>query len=214
MHSAPLSSIRRVLCLGAHSDDIEIGCGGSILELAAAHPDLQVCWVVFSANPQRRAEAEASAAAFLAGVPNRTIIVHEFRDGYFPFVGAAVKDQFEALKPFAPDLVFTHCRHDLHQDHALLCQLTYNTFRDHLVLEYEIPKWDGDLRTPNTYFPLSRAAARRKVELLMEHFATQRSRDWFTEDTFEAVMRLRGLEARAAEGMAEGFYVRKLILQP
>lgn len=214
MHSAPLSGIRRVLCLGAHSDDIEIGCGGSILELVAAHPALEVCWVVFSANPQRRVEAEASAAAFLADAASRQVIVHEFRDGYFPFVGAAIKDQFEALKSFAPDLVFTHCRHDLHQDHALLCQLTYNTFRDHLILEYEIPKWDGDLRTPNTYLPLSSAAARRKIALLMEHFATQRSRDWFTEDTFQAVMRLRGLEARAAEGMAEGFYVRKLLLQP
>ena len=214
MHSMALSGVRRLLCLGAHSDDIEIGCGGSILQLAAAHPDLEVCWVVFSANEQRRAEAEASAAAFLAGCAARQVIVHAFRDGYFPFAGAAVKDEFEALKPFAPDLVFTHCRHDLHQDHALLCQLTYNTFRDHLVLEYEIPKWDGDLRTPNTYFLLSAALAQRKVELLVQHFGTQRSRDWFTPDTFQAVMRIRGLEARAPEGMAEGFYARKLLLQP
>ena len=214
MQHFDLGNVRRILCLGAHSDDIEIGCGGSILEFAAAQPQLEVCWVVFSADSQRRAEAVSSAGSFLRGVAARTVTVHEFRDGYFPFVGAAIKDEFEKLKPFAPDLVFTHCRHDLHQDHALLCQLTYNTFRDHLVLEYEIPKWDGDLRTPNVYFPLSDAAARRKVELLMQHFGTQRSRDWFTEDTFRAVMRLRGLEARAVEGMAEGFYARKLLLQP
>ena len=214
MQQFDLHGVRRVLCIGAHSDDIEIGCGGSVLELAAAHPQLEVYWVVFSANAQRRAEAQASAESFLQGAGPKTVAVHEFRDGYFPFVGAAIKDEFEKLKPFAPDLVFTHCRHDLHQDHALLCQLTYNTFRDHLILEYEIPKWDGDLRTPNVYFPLSSAAAQHKIELLMRHFATQRSRDWFTADTFQALMRLRGLEARAAAGLAEGFYARKLLLQP
>jgi LmbE family N-acetylglucosaminyl deacetylase len=214
MHSFDLAGVRRVLCLGAHSDDIEIGCGGSILQLAAARPDLEIYWVVFSANAPRRAEALASAEAFLANVSARNVTVHAFRDGYFPFEGAAIKDEFEALKPLAPDLVFTHCRHDLHQDHALLCQLAYNTFRDHLILEYEIPKWDGDLRTPNVYLPLTTAAAARKIELLMQQFATQRSRDWFTADTFQALMRIRGLEARAAEGLAEGFYTRKLILRP
>lgn len=214
MQAFSLEEVRRILCLGAHSDDIEIGCGGSVLALAAAHPQIEVCWVVFSADERRRAEAQASASSFLAGVTVKTVVVHEFRDGYFPFEGAAIKDEFEKLKPFTPDLVFTHCRHDLHQDHALLCQLTYNTFRDHLVLEYEIPKWDGDLRTPNVYVPLSAAVASRKIELLMQHFATQRSRDWFTADTFQAVLRLRGLESRAAEGVAEGFYARKLLLQP
>lgn len=213
MQAFNLEGMRRVLCLGAHSDDIEIGCGGSVLALAAANPQMEVCWVVFSADERRRAEAEASAVLFLAGVTVKTVVVHEFRDGYFPFEGAAIKDEFEKLKPFTPDLVFTHCRHDLHQDHALLCQLTYNTFRDHVVLEYEIPKWEGDLRTPNVYVPLSAAVASRKIELLMQHFATQRSRDWFTADTFQAVLRLRGLEARAAEGVAEGFYARKLLLR-
>ena len=140
--------------MGAHSDDIEIGCGGAILRLLAAHPQVEVHWVVFSANPVRKAEALASAAAFLQGAAQQNIVVHAFRDGYFPYVGDAIKDEFEALRRLvSPDLIFTHCRHDLHQDHRLLCELTYNTFRDHLVLEYEIPKWDGDLRTPNVYFP-------------------------------------------------------------
>ena len=213
MQSLKFGELKQVLCLGAHSDDIEIGCGGTILQLLAAHPQLEVHWVVFSANPARKAEALASASAFLAGAARQNVVVHAFRDGYFPFVGDAVKDEFEALRrTVSPDLIFTHCRHDLHQDHRLLCQLTYNTFRDHLVLEYEIPKWDGDLRTPNVYFPLLNATAQRKVDLLMQHFPSQAGRDWFTPDTFEALMRIRGLEARAPEGKAEGFYARKLIL--
>ena len=213
MHSLKFGELRQVLCLGAHSDDIEIGCGGAVLQLVAANPDIEVHWIVFSANPARKAEALASASAFLAGAARQKVVVHAFRDGYFPFVGDAVKDEFEALRrTVSPDLIFTHCRHDLHQDHRLLCQLTYNTFRDHLVLEYEIPKWDGDLRTPNVYFPLLNAMAQRKVDLLMQHFPSQAGRDWFTPDTFEALMRIRGLEARAPEGKAEGFFARKLIL--
>ena len=213
MHSLKFGELKQILCLGAHSDDIEIGCGGAILQLVAANPEAEVHWIVFSANPTRKAEALASASAFLAGAARQNVAVHAFRDGYFPFVGDAVKDEFEALRRVvSPDLIFTHCRHDLHQDHRLLCQLTYNTFRDHLVLEYEIPKWDGDLRTPNVYFPLLNATAQRKVDLLMQHFPSQAGRDWFTPDTFEALMRIRGLEARAPEGKAEGFYARKLIL--
>ncbi len=213
MHSLKLGELQQVLCLGAHSDDIEIGCGGTLLQLVAANPGIEVHWIVFSANPARKAEALASASAFLAGAAQRNVVVHAFRDGYFPFVGDAVKDEFEAIRrTVSPDLVFTHCGHDLHQDHRLLSQLTYNTFRDHLVLEYEIPKWDGDLRTPNVYFPLLNATAQRKVDLLMQHFPSQAGRDWFTPDTFEALMRIRGLEARAPEGKAEGFYARKLIL--
>jgi LmbE family N-acetylglucosaminyl deacetylase len=213
MYSPRLDGLRRVLCLGAHSDDIEIGCGGAILNLVAAQPGLEVHWVVFSASVQRKAEALASAAAFLQGAAVQNVVVHNFRDGYFPFVGEAVKDACEEIrKVVSPDLIFTHCSHDLHQDHRLLNQLTYNTFRDHLVLEYEIPKWDGDLRTPNVYFPLTAAVAQRKIDLLLQHFPSQGGRDWFTADTFAALMRIRGLEARALEGKAEGFYVRKLVL--
>jgi LmbE family N-acetylglucosaminyl deacetylase len=206
-------SIRRLLCLGAHSDDIEIGCGGSILQLLAAHPQIEVYWVVFSAGPSRRAEALASADAFLQNAAARHVMVHAFRDGYFPFVGDTIKDAFEELKQvISPDAVMTHSRHDIHQDHRLLGQLTYNTFRDHLILEYEIPKWDGDLITPNAYVPLEKATAQRKIELLLQHFPTQAGRDWFTADTFHGLMRLRGVEARAPEGMAEGFHIRKLLL--
>jgi LmbE family N-acetylglucosaminyl deacetylase len=183
-----------------------------MLQLVAGCPQVEVHWVVFSANGVRRAEALASASAFLQGAAAQSVAIHEFRDGYFPFVGGAVKDEFEATRRVcSPDLIFTHCRHDLHQDHRLLCELTYNTFRDHLILEYEIPKWDGDLRTPNVYFPLASTTAQRKVDLLMQHFPSQAGRDWFTPDTFAALMRIRGMEARAAEGIAEGFYARKLV---
>jgi LmbE family N-acetylglucosaminyl deacetylase len=213
VHSLKFGELKQVLCLGAHSDDIEIGCGGTVLQLAAAHPQVEVHWIVFSASPARKAEALASASAFLHGAARQNIVVHAYRDGYFPYVGDAIKDEFEAIRRMvSPDLIFSHCRHDLHQDHRLLCQLTYNTFRDHLILEYEIPKWDGDLRTPNVYFPLLGATAQRKVELLMQYFPSQAGRDWFTADTFEALMRIRGLEARAPEGKAEGFYARKLVL--
>jgi LmbE family N-acetylglucosaminyl deacetylase len=205
---------RQILCLGAHSDDIEIGCGGTLLQLLAEHAGLEVHWVVFSAGPGRREEAERSAQAYLADAGAKTITVHAFRDGYFPFVGDQIKDVFEALKvSSAPDLIFTHNRRDLHQDHRLIAELTGNTFRDHLVLEYEIPKYDGDLRTPNVYVQVSEACARRKVELLFQHFHTQTSRYWFTPETFLALMRLRGLEARAVEGFAEGFHVRKAVLR-
>ncbi len=213
MHSLKFGELQRVLCLGAHSDDIEIGCGGAILQLVAANPQLEVHWIVFSATPERKAEALASASAFLEGAATQNVVVHAFRDGYFPYVGDAIKDEFETIRrALSPDLIFTHCRHDLHQDHRLLCQLAYNTFRDHLILEYEIPKWDGDLRTPNVYFPLVSNTAQRKIDLLLQHFPSQAGRDWFTADTFQALMRIRGLEARAPEGKAEGFYVRKLIL--
>jgi LmbE family N-acetylglucosaminyl deacetylase len=204
---------RQILCLGAHSDDIEIGCGGALLKLAAQHPNVVVHWVVFSARGLRRQEAEQSAEAFLSAVTRKTIVVHDFRDGYFPYMGDQIKDCFEVLKlEVDPDLIFTHCRHDLHQDHRLLAELTGNTFRNHLVLEYEIPKYDGDLRTPNVYIHLDRMTAERKVELLFRHFFSQTSRFWFTPETFLSLMRLRGLESRAAEGFAEGFYAHKLVL--
>lgn len=202
---------RRILCLGAHADDIEIGCGGTILRLVAERPDLEVCWVVLSSNPVRAAEARASAAAFLEGV-TRTVVIRDHRDGYLPWAGAAIKDELEALKrDFAPDLIFTHQRHDLHQDHRLVSDLTWNTWRNHLILEYEIPKFDGDFGSPNLFAPLPSATLERKVDLLVRHFATQAGKQWFTPDLFRAVARIRGMECAAAEGAAEAFYCRKAV---
>lgn len=203
----------RILCLGAHADDIEIGCGGTLLHLLGAHPGTEVRWVVCSATPERAAEARASAADFLSGAGSAEVLVRDFRESYFPSVVSDVKDFFETLKRGGtPDLVLTHRREDLHQDHRTVAELTWNTFRDHLVLEYEIPKYEGDLGQPNVFVPLDDAVARRKVELLLLHFASQRPRGWFKASTFEAVMRLRAVECQAAEGFAEGLYGRKLRL--
>ena len=204
--------LRRVLCLGAHCDDIEIGCGGTLLKLIEAYPALQVYWVVFSATPPRAAEAMASATALLDGVQEKQIVIKNFRDGYFPYSGGEIKEYFEQLKDeFAPDLIFTHQRQDLHQDHRVLCDLTWNTFRDHLILEYEIPKYDGDLGTPNLFVQLDEKLCARKVETLVTHYATQANKHWFSKETFLALLRLRGIEARALSGYAEAFYCRKII---
>jgi LmbE family N-acetylglucosaminyl deacetylase len=201
---------KRILALGAHADDIEIGCGGTILRLAAEHHRLEVLWVVFSSTPERAAEAHASAAAFLEGVPTTRVIVRDYRDGFLPYSGAAVKDEFEVLKrEFSPDLVFTHYRHDRHQDHRLVSDLTWNTWRNHLILEYEIPKYDGDFGSPNFFASLTPAVLDRKVDLLLKHFASQAGRGWFTADLFQSVARIRGMEAAAPRGFAEAFYVRK-----
>src|SRR5258708_831949 len=165
---------KRVLALGAHPDDIEIGCGGTILRLAAEHRRLEVLWVVFSSTSERAAEARASAAAFLEGVSSAKVVVRDYRDGFLPYSGAAVKDEFEALKrEFSPDLVLTHYRHDRHQDHRLVSDLTWNTWRNHLILGYEIPKYDGDAGVPNFFSPLAAAALERKIALVLEHFPTQ-----------------------------------------
>jgi LmbE family N-acetylglucosaminyl deacetylase len=203
----------RVLALGAHPDDIEIGCGGTLLRLVAERPDLEVTWAVFAATPARAVEARASAAAFLAGLatPPR-VEVFDFRDGFLPYAGAAVKERFEELKRVAsPDLVLTHYRDDRHQDHRVVSELTWNTWRNHLILEYEIPKYDGDFGAPNLFAPLSRATLDRKVALVLEHFATQVGKPWFTDDLFRAVARLRGMESVAPEGFAEAFYCRKAV---
>jgi LmbE family N-acetylglucosaminyl deacetylase len=203
----------RLLCLGAHSDDIEIGCGGTVLRLAGQIPDLAVRWVVFSGNSARAAEARGSAADFLASVHHKTVEIKDFRDGFLPYQGAQVKDAFEALKrDFDPALVLTHYKHDAHQDHRLIAELTYNTFRNHLILEYEIPKHDGDFGNPNMFVPLSEHEARHKVTLLMRHFASQRSRHWFAEETFLSLLRLRGVFSGGPTGFAEGFYSRRAIL--
>jgi LmbE family N-acetylglucosaminyl deacetylase len=209
----PPDDALRVLCLGAHADDIEIGCGGTLLRLIAEVPRLSLRWVVFSGEGGRRQEAEASAQHFLAGVGDAEARVLGFRDGFFPSEHAAIKETFEWLKrEFQPSLILTHYREDLHQDHRLISELTYNTYRDHLVWEYEVPKYDGDLGNPNLFAPLSEAQCRRKVAALIEHFPSQRSRSWFTTDTFMALLRLRGIGCNAASGYAEAFYCRKAVV--
>lgn len=208
-HRANLS----VLCLGAHSDDIEIGCGGTILRLLQTYKNCHVTWVVFSAEGARKREAVTSAKLFLGGAKGSTIITKAFKTSFFPYRGEQIKAFFEWLKiRVAPSVVFSHYRHDLHQDHRLICELTWNTFRDHLILEYEIPKYDGDLGQPNVYVPLTGAVAETKVNYLMKGFSTQRSRQWFTEDTFYSLLRLRGVESNAAGKYAEAFYGKKIIL--
>jgi LmbE family N-acetylglucosaminyl deacetylase len=202
-----------LLCLGAHADDIEIGCGGTILRLVAEVPNIIVRWIVFSGAGERIAEARNSAAAFLQNVSETQIEVLGFRDGYFPFQGADIKDYFEALKrDFNPSLVLTHWQGDAHQDHRLVAELTHNTFRDHLVLEYEIPKYDGDLGNPSFFIPLTQAQVRRKVESVARHFSSQHGRSWFSQETFFAIARLRGIGCNAPEGLAEAFYARKIVL--
>jgi len=201
---------KRVLALGAHPDDIEIGCGGVILRLACEHPGLEVLWVVFAATPEREIEARASASAFLSGVAKARVVVRHYRDGFLPYAGAPLKDEFEALKnDFSPDIVFTHYRDDRHQDHRLVSDLTWNTWRDHFILEYEIPKYDGDFGTPNFFGSLSASALDRKIDLLMTHFPSQAHKPWFTGDLFRSVARIRGMECTAPDGLAEAFYSRK-----
>jgi LmbE family N-acetylglucosaminyl deacetylase len=204
---------RNVLCLGAHADDIEIGCGGTILRLLDLFKNCDVTWVVFSASGKRKQEALSSARRFLKGASKSLIITKQFRESFFPYRGAEIKEFFEQLKKrVAPDLIFTHYRHDLHQDHRQICELTWNTFRDHQILEYEIPKYDGDLGQPNVYFPLTEAICKNKVKYLAQSFPSQRSRHWFTSDTFYSLLRLRGIEANAPHKYAEGFHGRKIIL--
>jgi LmbE family N-acetylglucosaminyl deacetylase len=207
----------RLLCLGAHSDDIEIGCGGAVLKLLEERQDVQVRWVVFSSSssPQRAEEAARSASLFLERAAGRQLVIKDFRDGYFPYIGAQIKEFFEGLKlDFSPDLIFTHHARDLHQDHRLLSELTWNTYRDHLILEYEIPKYDGDLGSPNVFVHLSEDLCRRKIGYLFDAFPSQHDNQWFTEDTFRSILRLRGIESNAKDRYAEAFYCRKLVLSP
>jgi LmbE family N-acetylglucosaminyl deacetylase len=204
--------VETILCLGAHGDDIEIGCGGTLLKLLAQWNGVAVHWVVFSSTPERVSEVEDSARCFVGDKMAR-VVVESFRDGYFPHYGAEIKDRFEALKhDITPDLILTHRRADAHQDHRLIGELTQQTFRDHAILEYEIPKFDGDLETPNLYVELSGEVVDRKIRHLLDVFATQRSRHWFTDETFRSMLRLRGIECRARDGYAEGFHCRKLVL--
>ena len=205
--------ITQVLALGCHSDDIEIGCGATLIALTRARPEVEVTWVVLGADGGRADEARASAARFLGSARRADVVVHGFRDGFFPYLGGEVKDAFEALKAsIDPQLVLTHTRFDLHQDHRLVCELTWNTFRDHLILEYEVPKYDGDLGTPNLFVPVSRELAEEKARLLTEAFPTQSGKHWFDTDVFLGLMRLRGMESRSESGFAEAFTCRKLSL--
>lgn len=210
---APRGQALQLLCLGAHSDDIEIGCGATLLRLLAETPRVDVTWVVLSAAGERAREARRSATALLRGARTTQLALGAFKDGYFPAEYAGVKDFFESLKGRCrPDLVLTHRLEDRHQDHRIVAELTWNTWRDHLVLEYEIPKYEGDLAQPNAYVPVTAAQARRKVAHLERHFASQRSKAWFHRDNFAGLMRLRGVECRAPSGFAEAFCARKIVL--
>jgi LmbE family N-acetylglucosaminyl deacetylase len=203
----------KLLAIGAHSDDIEIGCGGTILKLVEEAAISEICWVVLTGEHKRADEASASASAIVEDVPSHRVMLQDFRDGYFPYDGAEIKRFFEELKEeFSPDLILTHQRGDLHQDHRVTCELTWNTFRDHLILEYEIPKYDGDMGAPNLFVPLQEALCRKKVEHLMTHFASQTPKRWFKEDLFSGLLRLRGMECNSPTSYAEAFYSRKAML--
>jgi LmbE family N-acetylglucosaminyl deacetylase len=203
----------RLLCLGAHCDDIEIGCGGTMLKWVGAGRELEVRWTIFGSDPCREREARKSARIFLQQVPDHKIVIHSFRDGFFPYVGAEIKQRFEQLKQeFSPDLILTHYRQDLHQDHRVISDLTWNTFRDHLILEYEIPKYDGDIGAPNLFSHLDESTARQKARTIIDCFQSQGQKRWFGEDTFLAMLRLRGMESNAPTKYAEAFYCRKIIL--
>jgi len=201
----------KILCLGAHSDDIEIGCGGTILRLLSEYDQVEVHWVILGSSGQRDGEAEASADKFLAGARQKQVIIKNFRDGFFPYVGGKIKDFFEALKKqTSPDIIFTHYRHDLHQDHRLISELTWNTYRDHLILEYEVIKYDGDFGAPNFFVHLNEKIARKKIDFMMDSFKSQANRDWFTPDTFLSVLRIRGIESKSPDKYSEAFYCRKI----
>jgi LmbE family N-acetylglucosaminyl deacetylase len=202
----------QILCLGSHSDDIEIGCGGTILQLAQQYPDCAFHWVVFSAIGIREAEAKCAAELF-ARQRLKKLLLKSFKDGFMPYAGAEVKTVFETeLKQLSPSLIFTHNGKDAHQDHRLLAELTWNTFRDHMILEYEIPKYDGDLGQPTVFVPLRSELCEKKVTNIMDTFQSQLVKPWFRRDTFLSLMRLRGMECNAPSGYAEAFYCRKLVM--
>lgn len=204
---------RRALFIGAHSDDIEIGCGATVLRLLEWNPALEVRWIVLSGSEEREREARCGASLFLAACTRAEVSVQRFRDGFFPYDGAEIKEFFETLKrESAPDVIFTHNREDRHQDHRVVSELTWNTFRNHTILEYEIPKYDGGLGTPNLFVPIDDATRARKIEYLMRAFGSQRNRGWFTNETFSGLMRLRAVESGLTESFAEGFHAKKLVL--
>ena len=202
----------KVLCLGAHCDDIEIGCGGTLLQLANEYKIQQLKWLVFTSSDERGAEARRSAEYFVQKCKAKEIVIKKFKDGFLPYEGEQIKSLFEELKSFNPDLIFTHYRHDLHQDHRTICELTWNTFRNHLIVEYEIPKYDGDLGSPNWFVKIDEDIAQKKVSTIIDCFQSQASKQWFDKETFFALMRIRGIESASPSRYAEGFYVRKLMM--
>ena len=202
----------KVLCLGCHSDDIEIGCGGAILRLTSEYPASEIHWVVFSASDSREAEAQRGAELFAGHERLRGPSLHQFPDGFMPFIGADVKAVFETLKQVSPDLIFTHSRKDAHQDHRLIAELTWNTFRNHLILEYEIPKYDGDMGRPNLFVHLEAPLYEEKVNYLFDAFVSQHGKRWFDRQTFLGLMRIRGMECNTPSGYAEAFHCRKMVL--
>jgi LmbE family N-acetylglucosaminyl deacetylase len=199
----------KVLCIGAHPDDIEIGCGGSIFRISEEFKT-DITWVILSGDENRKNEAMNSAKKFLEKSENHEIFIKSFKESYFPYIGDQIKDFFEELKKVSPDLIFTHYRHDLHQDHRLLSELTWNTFRDHFILEYEIPKYDGDLLDPNLYINLNKETCENKIGLISSEFKTQSSRRWFDKEIFWAILRMRGLESNSPSKYAEAFHSRKI----
>lgn len=215
----PLSLLGRgrqrlnILCLGAHCDDVDIGCGGALLSLLSRHPATDVTWAIFSAHGEREKELRASARRFLRDASVSRIVTRNYRDGFMPAQFTAIKEDFESLKKLPrPDVIFTHRRDDRHQDHRLVAELTWNTYRDHLILEYEVAKYEGDLTTPSAYVGLEPKEVERKIRILLASYRSQRSKQWFTADTFRGLMRLRGIESGAASGWAEGFHASKLLL--
>jgi LmbE family N-acetylglucosaminyl deacetylase len=202
-----------VLCLGAHSDDIEIGCGGTILKLGEEYPEAQFHWIVFSAEGQRAKEAHKSAEEFLNNITTKVIDIQAFRDSYFPFIGAAIKDRFVILKKdFDPDLILTHYAKDAHQDHRLISELTWNAFRNNLILEYEIPKYDADLGIPNLYVNLNENLVQKKISNICKVFNSQSGKEWFGEESFRSIMRIRGIESNSPSKYSEAFYCRKMVV--
>jgi LmbE family N-acetylglucosaminyl deacetylase len=213
MLNARFDQVRTILCIGAHADDIEIGCGGTLIKLLEQYSGINVCWAVLSSDERRADEARCSARQFLAAAAETQVHISSFRDGYFPYEGAAIKDYFFELRDqVAPDLILTHRREDLHQDHRLVAELTWNTFRDHLIFEYEIPKYEGDLGNPNLFVPLDESTCRRKIEAIIANYPTQHEKGWFNDQTFWSLLRLRGIEAGSSSSFAEAFHCRKMIL--
>ncbi|WP_449287130.1 PIG-L deacetylase family protein [Marinobacter sp. PE14] len=210
----PEQSPFRVLCLGAHCDDIEIGCGGSLLALLEGRNDIEITWVVFASNDERREEAKAGAELFCEGADSLDVRILDFRDGFLPAEPVRLKETFESIKASipSPDLIFTHYRKDLHQDHRAVSDLTWNTFRNNLILEYEIPKWDGDIGQPNLFVPLAKHNGDKKIRHLQQAYPSQAEKPWFSHDLFWSLMRIRGMECNADETIAEAFYSRKMIV--
>lgn len=213
MYQLPLCELRHVLCLAAHADDIEIGCGGTLMMLARDNPQIKIDWVLLSATEQRKAEAQHCFEEWLPG-NSGNLHIADFPDSYFPWHGQEIKRYLHQLADQqSPDLIFTTRRQDRHQDHRLLGELTWNAFRNHLIWEYEIPKYDGDLGQPNVYMPLTSEIALRKTDLLMSHYASQRSKSWYRAETFAGLMQIRAIECNSPSGYAEGFYSSKLVLR-